>query len=63
MTPPFLPHDGVERLTLRDHFAMVALKELIAIYPAETAEKKALEAYQIADAMMRQRSRVPSGLP
>lgn len=63
MTTRFLADDGVERLTLRDHFAMVALKELIALYPTETAEKKALEAYQIADSMMRQRNRVASGLP
>ena len=63
MTTRSLPEDGVERLTLRDHFALVALKELIAIYPSETAEKKALEAYQIADSMMRQRHRGASGLP
>jgi hypothetical protein len=58
MTARSLPEDGVERLTLRDHFAIIALKELITIYPAETAEKKALE-----DSMMRQRNRVASGLP
>jgi hypothetical protein len=37
MTARSLPEDGVERLTLRDHFAIIALKELITIYPAETA--------------------------
>lgn len=63
MTARSLPEDGAERLTLRDHFATLALKELIALYPTEPAEKKALEAYQIADSMMRQRNRVASGLP
>lgn len=63
MTTQSLPEADAERLTLRDHFAMLALKELIAICPNETAEKKALEAYQIADSMMRQRNRVASGLP
>ncbi len=57
-----LPEDGEQSLTLRDHFATIALKEIIATRPEETAEKKALEAYQIADSMMRQRDRAASGL-
>ena len=57
-----LPEDGDGSFTLRDHFATIALKEIIAIRPQETAEKKALEAYQIADSMMRQRERVATGL-
>jgi hypothetical protein len=56
------PEDGDERFTLRDHFATIALKEIIATRPHETAEQKALEAYQIADSMIRQRERSPSGL-
>jgi len=57
-----LPEDGDESFTLRDHFATIALKEIIATRPNETAEKKALEAYQIADSMIRQRERAASGL-
>ena len=57
-----LPEDGEQSFTLRDHFATIALKEIIATRPHETAEKKALEAYQIADSMMRQRERNLSGL-
>ena len=57
-----LPEDGDQSFTLRDHFATIALKEIIATRPEETAEKKALEAYQIADSMMRQRERAASGL-
>jgi hypothetical protein len=57
-----LPENDDESFTLRDHFATIALKEIIAIRPQETAEKKALEAYQIADSMMRQRERTASGL-
>jgi hypothetical protein len=57
-----LPEDGEKSFTLRDHFATIALKEIIATRPEETAEKKALEAYQIADSMMRQRDRAVSGL-
>jgi hypothetical protein len=60
--PRSLPADDDESLTLRDHFATIALKEIIATRPQETAEKKALEAYQIADSMMRQRERTASGL-
>ena len=58
----FLPEDSDDNFTLRDHFAAIALKEIIATRPEETAEKKALEAYQIADSMMRQRDRAASGL-
>ena len=54
--------DDDESFTLRDHFATIALKEILATRPAETAEKNALEAYQIADSMMRQRDRAASGL-
>ena len=61
-SPQSLPEDGDETFTLRDHFATIALKEIIATCPHETAEKKALEAYQIADSMMRQRDRAASGL-
>jgi hypothetical protein len=50
-----------ENFTLRDRFAIVALTELIGIHIGDTAERKALEAYQIADAMMRQRRRAESG--
>ncbi len=57
-----LPGDGAQSFTLRDHFATIALKEIIATRPEQTAEKKALEAYQIADSMMRQRDRAVSGL-
>jgi hypothetical protein len=58
----FLREDDHEIFTLRDHFATIALKEIIATRPEETAEKKALESYQIADSMIRQRERGPSGL-
>ena len=61
-SPRSLPEDDDENFTLRDHFATIALKEIIATRPEETAEKKALEAYQIADSMMRQRDRAVSGL-
>jgi hypothetical protein len=54
--------DDEQSFTLRDRFAAMALKEIIATRPEETAEKKALEAYQIADSMIRQRERSPSGL-
>ncbi len=60
--PRSLPEDDDESFTLRDRFAAVALKEIIATRPEDTAEKKALEAYQIADSMMRQRERTTSGL-
>ena len=61
-SPRSLPEDDDGSFTLRDHFATIALKEIIANCPEETAEKKALEAYQIADSMMRQRDRAVSGL-
>ena len=61
-SPRSLPDDADENLTLRDHCATIAHKEIIANRPHETAEKKALEAYQIADSMMRQRDRGASGL-
>jgi hypothetical protein len=61
-SPQSLPENDDESFTLRDHFATIALKEIIATRPQETAEKKALEAYQIADSMMRQRERASSGL-
>jgi hypothetical protein len=48
-------------LTMRDHFAIIALSQLIAYRLDETAERKALEAYQIADSMIRQRQRSASG--
>jgi hypothetical protein len=51
-----------EDSALRDHFATVALAQIIASRPHETPERKALEAYQIADSMMRQRERTSSGL-
>jgi hypothetical protein len=51
-----------EKAALRDHFATIALAQIIASNPQETAERKALEAYQIADSMMRQRGRTTSGL-
>jgi hypothetical protein len=49
-------------MDLRDWFAALALSEIIATRPHETPEKKALESYQIADSMMRQRERTSSGL-
>ncbi len=61
-SPRSLPEDDEQSFTMRDHFATIALKEIIATRPHETAEKKALEAYQIADSMIRQRERSPSGL-
>ncbi len=61
-SPRSLPENDEQSFTLRDHFATIALKEIIAIRPQETPEKKALEAHQIADSMMRQRDRVASGL-
>ena len=50
-----------QEFTMRDYFAIVALSELIALRLDDTAERKALEAYQIADSMMRQRQRAESG--
>ena len=47
--------------TIRDHFAIIALSQLISLRLDETSERKALEAYQIADSMMRQRQRAESG--
>jgi hypothetical protein len=44
-----------------DQIAIIALTQIIASCPHETAERKALEAYQIADSMMRQRERTMSG--
>jgi hypothetical protein len=49
-------------MDLRDWFAALALAEIMATRPHETPEKKALESYQIADSMMRQRERTASGL-
>ena len=49
-------------MDLRDWFAALALAEIIATRPHETPERKALESYQIADSMMRQRERTSSGL-
>ena len=49
-------------VSLRDYFATIALAEIIASRPQDTAEKKALDAYQIADSMMRQRERTMRGL-
>jgi hypothetical protein len=49
-------------MDLRDWFAALALSEIMATRPHETPEKKALESYQIADSMMRQRERPASGL-
>jgi hypothetical protein len=49
-------------IDLRDHFAALALSKIMATRPHETPEKKALESYQIADSMMRQRERTASGL-
>jgi hypothetical protein len=57
------PGYSADESNLRDHFATIALAQIIASKPSETAEKKALEAYQIADSMMRQRERTVSGLP
>jgi hypothetical protein len=51
-----------ELLVLRDQFAIIALTQIIASCPNETAERKALEAYKIADCMMRQRERTANGL-
>ena len=59
--PPLLGNSE-EGVALRDYFATIALAEIIASRPQETAEKKALEAYQIADSMMRQRERATGGL-
>ena len=53
-------HDG-ESVLLRDHFATIALAQIIAIKPNETADRKALEAYQIADSMMRHREHATVG--
>ena len=61
-SPPSLPTGDDQNFSLRDHFATIALKELIAIRSHETTEQKALEAYQIADSMIRQRDRAASGL-
>ena len=61
-SPRSLPEDDEQSFTMRDHFATIALKQIIAARPEETAEKKALEAYQIADSMIRQRDRTASGL-
>ena len=58
----FRPDDGPCDFTIRDHFASLALSVIIATRPHETAEKKALESYQIADSMMRQRDRMTNGL-
>lgn len=58
----FRPDDGSDNFTIRDHFAALALSVIIATRPHDTAEKKALESYQIADSMMRQRDRTTSGL-
>jgi hypothetical protein len=49
-------------MDLRDWFAALALAEIMATRPHETPEKRALESYQIADSMMRQRERTASGL-
>jgi hypothetical protein len=59
---PTVRSECAGEFTLRDHFAIIALKEIIHLRPRDTAESKALEAYQIADSMMRQRERHSSGL-
>jgi hypothetical protein len=56
-----VPQDR-EAVALRDHFATIALTQIIANNSQETAERTALQAYQIADSMMRQRERISSGL-
>ncbi len=53
---------GHPELSLRDYFAALSLSIIITTRPHENAERKALESYQIADAMMRQRERVTSGI-
>jgi len=60
--PPTKPAQDVESVVLRDHFATIALAQIIAIKPNETADRKALEAYQIADSMMRHREHATVGL-
>lgn len=57
----FTPNDK-SGMDLRDWFAALALAEIIATRPHETPERKALDSYQIADSMMRQRERSTSGL-
>ena len=56
-----LSHDS-ELVALRDHFATIALAQIIAIKPNETADRKAFEAYQIADSMMRHREHATVGI-
>jgi hypothetical protein len=58
---PPLPANSDASVTLRNYFTTIALGEIIASRPQKTAEKKALEAYQIADSMMRPRERAVSG--
>jgi hypothetical protein len=53
--PPAFPNPYHEGMNLRDHFAVTVLPTILAQCPEDSADKKAAAAYQIADAMMKQR--------
>ena len=53
--PPAFPNRYNEGMNIRDHFAVIALPTILVRQPDDSADKKAAAAYQIADAMMRNR--------
>jgi hypothetical protein len=57
--PRIYPSISQEGLTLRDHFATIALPSILRFHLEENPEKSAKQAYRIADAMMQQREAIP----
>lgn len=46
------PELNVKHLTIRDHFAGLAMQALLTTYDGNSCSLIAIEAYQIADAML-----------
>jgi hypothetical protein len=57
--PRIYPSISQEGLTLRDHFAIIALPSILRFHLEENPQKSAKQAYRIADAMMQQREAIP----
>jgi hypothetical protein len=55
ITPCALPNINQDGISLRDYLAATALASILKFRLSEGPEKNAKEAYQIADAMIRER--------
>ncbi len=53
--PAAFPNRYNAGMNLRDHFAAIALPIILTSRPDDSAEKKTAAAYEIADAMLKQR--------